>query len=540
MSLTGKLLCGFLFAGLLQVAQMLTSGYFVAQMQQASLQVSSALSASLSVDRALDGSRQLQTRIREDLAPTSAPIRPQLYRVYVEEITRRIADLAAALAESPEVASDAVEHDLVAVATEFARVANQPTNTEAARDAASFLADAIADLEQSLLRTQIEVSRVAAVGVDSEREVHELPVRASLVITLLGLLVMATFVSWFSRQLVLPVQRAQAELEDRVRERTAALGSTVEQLEAEIVERRRAESQKEQLTQQLLETSRRAGMAELANGVLHNVGNVLNSLATSTSRLQELLGQSRAGGLQRALALVPTEPSALTEFLTTSEQGARLRTYLGQLGEQLLRERTQLQAEVRQIGARVGHMAEIVNCQQTYARVAGTLAASRPSTIVEDVVAMHATSLAQRDIRVETTIGFDDECMLDRSRIMQILMNLVANSKHAMTGGGGILRLSVTAPSPATLAFEVTDNGAGIAAENLTRIFAHGFTTKVDGHGFGLHHSANAATEMGGRLRVESPGVGLGATFVLEIPRQVATAGGRPQMQCNEPAGAVT
>jgi signal transduction histidine kinase len=64
----------------------------------------------------------------------------------------------------------------------------------------------------------------------------------------------------------------------------------------------------------------------------------------------------------------------------------------------------------------------------------------------------------------------------------------------------------------------------GIASENLTRVFHHGFTTKRGGHGFGLHSSANAAVEMGGRLSARSDGPGLGATFVLELPLEKRAA----------------
>jgi two-component system NtrC family sensor kinase len=58
----------------------------------------------------------------------------------------------------------------------------------------------------------------------------------------------------------------------------------------------------------------------------------------------------------------------------------------------------------------------------------------------------------------------------------------------------------------------------GIAPENLTRIFSHGFTTRTDGHGFGLHSAALAAQQMGGRLTAQSDGPGRGATFTLELP----------------------
>jgi signal transduction histidine kinase len=64
----------------------------------------------------------------------------------------------------------------------------------------------------------------------------------------------------------------------------------------------------------------------------------------------------------------------------------------------------------------------------------------------------------------------------------------------------------------------VEDNGIGIPPENLTRIFSHGFTTRPDGHGFGLHIGAINAREMGGSLSVASEGTGRGATFTLILP----------------------
>jgi signal transduction histidine kinase len=66
----------------------------------------------------------------------------------------------------------------------------------------------------------------------------------------------------------------------------------------------------------------------------------------------------------------------------------------------------------------------------------------------------------------------------------------------------------------------VTDNGVGIPSENLNRIFNHGFTTRQQGHGFGLHSGALAAREMGGKLTARSDGSGAGATFTLELPLQ--------------------
>jgi signal transduction histidine kinase len=81
----------------------------------------------------------------------------------------------------------------------------------------------------------------------------------------------------------------------------------------------------------------------------------------------------------------------------------------------------------------------------------------------------------------------------------------------------------------------VTDNGIGIPAENFKRLFEHGFTTKQEGHGFGLHSCALAVRELGGDIQTRSDGIGTGATFSLRLPLcppalgQAAVADDHPQ-----------
>jgi two-component system NtrC family sensor kinase len=123
-----------------------------------------------------------------------------------------------------------------------------------------------------------------------------------------------------------------------------------------------------------------------------------------------------------------------------------------------------------------------------------------------------------------------DEMTVDRHKLLQILLNLFTNAAHAMRPRSSERRLAVRVYTDGDrVVFEVKDNGVGISTENLTRIFAHGFTTKSDGHGFGLHSCANAAREMGGRLRASSEGPGLGATFTLTLPRVAATSASPPE-----------
>jgi len=104
---------------------------------------------------------------------------------------------------------------------------------------------------------------------------------------------------------------------------------------------------------------------------------------------------------------------------------------------------------------------------------------------------------------------------------LQILINLIRNAKYALDEVERIdkkIVISISAPNEHCIQIVVSDNGIGISPENLTRIFAHGFTTREGGHGFGLHSGAIAARSMGGFITVASPGIGQGASFTLELP----------------------
>jgi two-component system, NtrC family, sensor kinase len=107
--------------------------------------------------------------------------------------------------------------------------------------------------------------------------------------------------------------------------------------------------------------------------------------------------------------------------------------------------------------------------------------------------------------------------------VLQILVNLISNASHALENAPGEanqITLTVDAAGGSNLRVSVRDEGEGIPAQNLTRIFAHGFTTRKSGHGFGLHSCALAARQMGGTLTAHSDGPGRGATFTLELPME--------------------
>ena len=288
----------------------------------------------------------------------------------------------------------------------------------------------------------------------------------------------------------------------------------------DIGERRAAAEALRHSQQKLLETSRLAGMAEVATGVLHNVGNVLNSVNVSASLVLEKLRRSKAPKLVQAAELLTGRNGSLAEYLTQDEQGRKLPGYLARLGQHLVAENAQLTGEVDQLSRNIEHIKEIVAMQQSYAKVSGVFEMLPLEQLVEDAIAMNYGAFERHRVVVERRFQPAPPARVDRHKVLQILINLLRNAKYALDEVDGPDKKITISIEPAAdlVRIAVTDNGAGIAPENLDRIFGHGFTTRKDGHGFGLHSGGNAASEMGGSLTAASAGPGHGATFTLALP----------------------
>jgi signal transduction histidine kinase len=291
----------------------------------------------------------------------------------------------------------------------------------------------------------------------------------------------------------------------------------------DITERKQAEAELDNLHQQLLGVSRQAGMAEVATNVLHNVGNVLNSVNTSVSVVAERLRDSQVGGVTRVTELLETHRNDLTGFLAAPGRADQVIKFLKTLSQHLASERALALAELQELAKNVDHIKEIVVMQQSYAKVSGVTERVKPTDLMEDALRMNVGALARHQVKLvrEYAPGMP-EILVEKHKVLQILVNLIRNAKYACDDSNlpdKCLTLRVT-HDEAHVRIAVADNGVGIAPENLTRIFSHGFTTRKEGHGFGLHSGALAARELGGKLAVHSAGSGRGAEFTLELPLQ--------------------
>jgi C4-dicarboxylate-specific signal transduction histidine kinase len=236
--------------------------------------------------------------------------------------------------------------------------------------------------------------------------------------------------------------------------------------------------------------------------------------------------KSRLASLGKTTALFQEHASHLATFLTEHPQGQKLPAYLSALFVQLQGEHDTILKEMGALRASVDHIKSIISMQQRHARAGGPLEEVPVPKLIDEALRLHAISFERLGISIERDYAEVPALLADKHRLLQILVNLLSNARDALIAApqpDKRLRIAVhPAPGGGRLPLQVTDNGMGIAPENAPRMFSQGFTTKKEGHGFGLHISALAAQEMNGQLTCSSPGPGQGATFTLELPMQAA------------------
>jgi signal transduction histidine kinase len=316
--------------------------------------------------------------------------------------------------------------------------------------------------------------------------------------------------------------RAFRFMADEVQRREESLRQANEHLEQRVEERTR---ELMDIQQRLIQTARQAGMAEIATNVLHNVGNVLTSVYTSAQVAKERVAKMRVEHVRRVADLLEEHQSDLGTFLTQDERGQNVRPYLNKLGQNLISEREALLSLLDDVGRYTEHIGDIVSMQQSYAKVPRVHEPVSLVEVVEDALGINAVGLSRHQVKVERHLESLPPVLTDKHKLLMILVNLISNAQNALYEVPvDERRLSVKlerAPGD-RVRIVVQDNGVGIAPELLTRIFQYGFSTRQEGHGFGLHSSAIAAQEVEGSLRAHSEGPGHGATFTLELPYRPA------------------
>jgi predicted ATPase/signal transduction histidine kinase/tRNA A-37 threonylcarbamoyl transferase component Bud32 len=325
-------------------------------------------------------------------------------------------------------------------------------------------------------------------------------------LALLGHLASQAAISIENARLYADVQRARTELR-----------RANEELERRVEERTR---ELKQAQARLVDTAREVGMAEVASNVLHNVGNVLTSAVVNLEMMRQAVGSSRVGRLKQASSLLRDNREELAVFLAEGSRGSHLPLYLSGVADELMHEQTRLMEDMDAMGRHIDHIRAIVQVQQTYARASLMTEECDLAQLIDDALRIQMETLQRHGVSVRRELSVIPKVKVDKHKVLQILINLLSNARHALDARPeGQRHLWVRLGVEGAVArIQVVDDGMGIAPEVRGKLFAHGFTTHKDGHGFGLHSSALAAQILNGRLTLESDGPGKGAVATLELP----------------------
>jgi signal transduction histidine kinase len=253
---------------------------------------------------------------------------------------------------------------------------------------------------------------------------------------------------------------------------------------------------------------------------------VLNSVNVSATLVANKIRESRVTNLVALAGLLEEHSGNLSDFLNSDPKGQRVVPYLVKLADCFREEHQMMLQEVESLTRHIDHIKEIVSAQQSYGAVSGLIETVSLPDLVEDAIRIIEPSLSRHGIRLERDNEAVPPVAVDKHQVLQILLNLLRNAEDAIDEAKKpekVIQVRISRSKDNRVRIEVRDNGVGLAPENLTRIFAHGFTTKPHGHGFGLHSGALAAKQMGGTLWAESDGPGLGAIFRLELPLAATT-----------------
>ncbi|CAM2007130.1 ATP-binding protein [Acanthopleuribacter pedis] len=291
----------------------------------------------------------------------------------------------------------------------------------------------------------------------------------------------------------------------------------------DITERKKTEEMLRKAQQRLLETAHSSGMAEIATGVLHNIGNILNSVNISTEEMALTLKNSKVKGFLKANDMIRNHSGDLGTFFTSHPKGKLIPGYYLSLGEAINEEQTTLTDEVTALINKVNMMRDVISTQQNYAKASLYTEDVSVIDLIEDSLKLNLASLQKQGVKIVKNYTSDPKGSVAKVKLVHVLTNLIKNAKEAMQENDGknkeqILELIMRGVENNEVIVMVKDNGVGISQENKDKIFNHGFTTKPTGHGFGLHTCANFMTEMGGTLEVSSEGPGKGAVFEIRFP----------------------
>lgn len=269
-----------------------------------------------------------------------------------------------------------------------------------------------------------------------------------------------------------------------------------------------------ELQRNIADSARKAGMADIASEILHNIGNVLNSVKTSGNMISSMLHSSGVKDLRTATTLLQKNMDNIEDFITNDNRGKKLLEYFIMLTESLEKENAELISYSDRLSQKTEVITEIVESQQNYAMNNSGNERINITDVINEALIMQEGSV--KDVRVKNKIEDNYYISGQKIKLTHSIIQIIKNAYEAMKNSKDKkLTIDINKNSDNQIVASFSDTGCGIEKENLTKIFAHGFTTTEGFRGFGLHSCANYMTEMNAKIDIKSEGVDRGARVLL-------------------------
>jgi sensor domain CHASE-containing protein/signal transduction histidine kinase len=268
----------------------------------------------------------------------------------------------------------------------------------------------------------------------------------------------------------------------------------------------------------LVKASHEAGMASVAREVLHNAGNVFNSIRVAIGQLHSIAANSKILRLQESVALLNENKEDLDRYTKEDPKGSKVLPFLTALSDRLVDDHKHSLSELDDLSGSVAHMGEVILAQYTFASPMSQQEEVFLAPIVEESARIVQKSLQHHGVNLELSLEPEVKASCFPPLLIRVLVNLLTNAKDAVQcreAGDRTIKMQLKRLPQGGVSLLVQDNGEGVEVHDATRIFSNGFTTKPNGSGYGLHYCANTLREMGWSIRMESAGPGTGASFVL-------------------------
>jgi DNA-binding LacI/PurR family transcriptional regulator/signal transduction histidine kinase len=271
--------------------------------------------------------------------------------------------------------------------------------------------------------------------------------------------------------------------------------------------------------QELTEQAYREGMADISIEILHNIGNILNSINVSASLMKTATDSPLIPYLINANQLLSSHLEDLGNFIARDPKGMKLMQFYLKLGTYFAEFKNQVLYNSTRLDEKIKSIVDLISAQQTYTGVNESIERHDIASILDDTIKLMAESIEKYQIQVTKDYRVRPQIMVQRLKLFHVLFNLINNAKTAMTetkADERKLTLTICEDEKGKY-IRISNNGYGPSHNLLEKIFDFGYPNPTTGYELGLHSCIKYMDEMGGKIWADANNPNQGTTFVLQF-----------------------